>query len=107
MSTQGSRTSVEFRDNSAFHAQLKIHGHEANEDYTSSSQRESRSGKKFQYLHNLELKGDGDVWVEILGKSKATGSVSVYFQSRKTGRICKDEPPTGAQTIIWRENQVR
>jgi hypothetical protein len=69
--------------------------------------RRSRVVKNSPFLRKRAEKGDGDVWVERLGKNRNTGSVRVYFQSRNTGKRCRDEPPSGAQNIIWRNYSAR
>ena len=44
---------------------------------------------------------DDDIWEEKVGVSPQTGLFQSLFQSRKTGVIIRDEPPTGASRVIY------
>ncbi len=45
--------------------------------------------------------GDGDIWVEKLCQSTKTGRFATYFESTNTGKKHKNEPPTGASTVVF------
>jgi hypothetical protein len=69
--------------------------------------RPSKIVRKSSHLQQLTEKGDGDVWVEKLYKSKRTGEYKVYFVSINTGKRSRDEPPSGASKVIYRDYDVR
>jgi len=52
---------------------------------------------------NVDQSADGDIWVEKIFQSKKTGKRRIYFCSSKTGRKVRDEPPTGASKVIYRD----
>lgn len=47
---------------------------------------------------------DQDVWIEKLLSSTKTGQLQTFFESKKTGRRVRDEPPTGASKVIYLRN---
>ena len=48
-----------------------------------------------------QLEGDGDVWVEVMIRSRRTDRLRTYFVSVLTGEKVRGEPPTGASRIIY------
>ncbi len=48
-----------------------------------------------------EIEGDGDLWYEVLLRSKKTGQEVSFFCSKNTGQRVRDEPPTGASRVIY------
>lgn len=69
--------------------------------------RRSKIVRKSSHLQQLTEKGDGDVWVERLYKSKRSGEYKVYFVSTNTGKRSRDEPPSGASKVIYRDYDAR
>jgi hypothetical protein len=69
--------------------------------------RPSKIVRKSSHLQQLTEKGDGDVWVETLYKSKRTDEYKVYFVSTNTGKRSRDEPPSGASKVIYRDYDAR
>ena len=58
-------------------------------------------GRVKQVLH------DGDMWFETVFRNYKTGNRRIFFVSQKTGMRCKDEPPTGASTVVYLKNDAR
>mmetsp|Transcript_20366 Transcript_20366/g.30592 ORF Transcript_20366/g.30592 Transcript_20366/m.30592 type:complete len:114 (-) Transcript_20366:20-361(-) len=52
------------------------------------------------------LKQDGDVWLETIFQTKS-GDPKTYFVSLKTGLRTKDEPPSGASTVVYLNSSAR
>lgn len=50
--------------------------------------------------------GDGDIWVEKMCQSTKTGKLANYFVSTNTGKKVKDEPPTGASSVVFLKNEI-
>ena len=48
-----------------------------------------------------QLEGDGDVWVEVMIRSRCTDKLRTYFISVLTGEKVHGESPTGASRIIY------
>uniref|UniRef100_A0A7S0C791 Uncharacterized protein n=1 Tax=Proboscia inermis TaxID=420281 RepID=A0A7S0C791_9STRA len=56
-----------------------------------------RQSKRMKHSRRQEiLKGDDDIWIEIIGNSQRTGNKRSYFKSKRTGQLVWDEPPSGA-----------
>jgi len=45
--------------------------------------------------------GDNDLWFEKIVWNEKDSEWISYFVSRNTGRMVKDEPPTGASRVIY------
>jgi len=45
--------------------------------------------------------GDGDIWVEKMFRHRETGETRIFFISKQTGKKVKQEPPTGASTVMY------
>jgi len=55
---------------------------------------------------NLDVPGDGDgdIWVEKIVVSKRSGKKRTFFVSVATGRRVRDEPPTGASKVLYKDD---
>ena len=51
--------------------------------------------------------GDGDTWVEKILRNAKNGNVDTFFVSTKTGIKYRNEPPTGASTVVYLKESVR
>jgi len=60
----------------------------------------AKPSKKVEKSH-IEIKGDGEVWVEKLYQHTKTRESRVFFVSKSTGRKVPDEPPSGASHVIY------
>jgi len=49
----------------------------------------------------MEVKGDGDIWVEANFRSSKSGKTRLFFVSQNTGQKVCDEPPTGASQVFY------
>ena len=50
---------------------------------------------------NIEIEGDGEVWVEKIYRHSKTRQSKIFFVSKQTGRKVPDEPPSGASHVIY------
>ena len=53
---------------------------------------------------NLDVLGDGDIWVEKIFVSRRSAKQRVFFVSVATGRRVSDEPPTGASKVLYQDD---
>ena len=58
----------------------------------------AKRSKKFK---RMEVKGDGDIWVEANFRHSKSGETRLFFVSQNTGQKVCDEPPTGASLVFY------
>ena len=66
--------------------------------------KQSSAMKKSFFQH---IKQDGDIWLETVFRNRKTDKKRIYFVSQKTGIRSRDEPPTGASSVVYLKNSAR
>jgi hypothetical protein len=80
---------------------LKYDTNEVVDPNAAPSQKVKKSSLKCSIKSNAVTEGDGDVWVEKIRYTKNDRQPVTCFVSKATGKIVRNEPPTGASKVIF------